>query len=109
MKRNNTVGIKLAAKERHRECENLEHQAIDELFERGEKVSYVYVAKVFGVSRATLYNIASVKKKIEKIKILQRKGHSYIQRKIDIEQEKREKKLLNEIATLKKENRSFPR
>ena len=107
MKRKNTAGMKMAAKERHRECENLAHQAIDELCERGEKITFVKVAKVSGVSRATLYNIASVKKKIEKIKISQSKGRSYIQRKIDVEQEKREQQLLDKITALKKENKEL--
>ncbi len=90
MKRNKTTGMKLAAKERHCECETLERQAIDELCERGENLTYVRVTEVSGVSRATPYNIESVKKKIGKIKISQSRERSYIQRKIDIEKKERE-------------------
>ena len=105
MKGNNTKGMKMAAKERHRECENLAHLVIDKLWVRGEKNTFVNVAKISGVSRATLYNIASVKKRIEKLKTTKYRRLSDIEAQINFEQKVRERRLLNEISELKKKIR----
>lgn len=107
MKRGSTVGLELAAKERHQECERRANQAIDQLKKKGVKVTFVNVAKASGVSRATLYNIASVQERIKSLKALECKDDSDIKRFSSEEQRSREKQLRDEIELLRKQRKQL--
>ena len=96
MKRGSTVGLELAAKERHQE-----------LKKKGVKVTFVNVAKASGVSRATLYNIASVQERIKSLKALECKDDSDIKRFSSEEQRSREKQLRDEIELLRKQKKQL--
>ena len=107
MKRGSTVGLELAAKERHQKCERRANQAIDQLKKKGVKVTFVNVAKASGVSRATLYNIASVQERIKSLKALECKDDSDIKRFSSEEQRSREKQLRDEIELLRKQRKQL--
>ena len=107
MKRGSTVGLELAAKVRHQECERRANQAIDQLKKKGVKVTFVNVAKASGVSRATLYNIASVQERIKSLKALECKDDSDIKRFSSEEQRSREKQLRDEIELLRKQRKQL--
>lgn len=107
MKNNQLKGLEEATKARSEECVRLANAAIDALKEKGEKITYVSVAKASGVSRTTLYHTDIIRERIESLKALGKRDNDAVKRVVVKEGMDRERQLREEISKLKKEKQKL--